>query len=404
MRVSVNQPSLAKALSIVGRAVSSRTTMPVLSNILLEAKDNRLRVAATNREIGINCWIGASVDDEGATTLPARLLSEFVNSLPPERIDMELTVRTQTLHLSCARFEANMKGIDAFEFPLIPTMAQQLEIAAEANAKINRTVADVVAATITQVQLPASALRKMIDQTTFAASTDENRPTLTGVEVTLAPDHVQMAATDGYRLSVRTLAIEGGPAEKTTVIVPAKALGELARISADADADEPVRCLVTPNRNQVMFLLVGTEKSGIQRAELVSELIDAKFPDYMQTVPKTYSTRTTVDTAALLKAVRVALLFARDNANVIRLGMADGVLRLNAVSAEVGDHDSNVAATMEGEAINISFNAKYLIDVLSQIDQPQVVLETTQPTRPGAWRPVGTDDFLHVTMPMFPPK
>ena len=121
MRVSCHQENLAKGLSIVGRAVSSRTTMPVLSNILLEAKNNQLRLAATNREIGINCWIGAKVEDEGAITVPARLLTEFVNSLPPERIDMELAVRTQTLHLSCARFEANMKGIDAFEFPLIPT-------------------------------------------------------------------------------------------------------------------------------------------------------------------------------------------------------------------------------------------------------------------------------------------
>ena len=145
-----------------------------------------------------------------------------------------------------------------------------------------------------------------LDQVTFAASSDENRPTLTGVEVTLQPDMVQMAATDGYRLSVRTLDIEGGP-EKTTVIVPAKSLGEVARISADADEAQPVQCLVTPNRNQVLFTMDGSEKAGVQRVELVSELIDARFPDYRATIPKTHTTRTIVDTAALLKAVRVAL-------------------------------------------------------------------------------------------------
>lgn len=391
MRVSVNQPSLAKALGITTRAVSSRTTMPVLSHILIEAKSNQLRLAATNREIGINCWIAAKVEDEGAITIPARLLFEFVNSLPPERIDMELAVRTQTLHLSCARFEANIKGIDAFEFPLLMSAEQVVEIA---NAK---------AELFTQASFGASALRKMIDQTTFAASTDENRPTLTGVEVTLSPDLVQMAATDGYRLSVRTLAIEGGP-EKTTVIVPEKSLGEVARISADADASEPVRCIITPQRNQALFAMVGSEKAGIQRVELVSELIDARFPDYRATIPKTYTTRTIVDTAALLKAVRVALLFARDNANIIRLHIGGDQLRLTGTSAEMGDNVGDLAAEVEGLPIEIALNAKYCIDVLSQIDQPQVALETTQPTRPMMIRPIGQPEFEHILMPMHPPK
>src|SRR5687768_14687042 len=121
VRVSCLQENLAKGLSIVGRAVSSRSTLPVLGNILLEAKDNELRLAATNLEIGVNCWIGAKVEDEGSITVPARLLSDFVNNLPPERVDLELAVRTQTLHVHCARYDANMKGIDAADFPIIPT-------------------------------------------------------------------------------------------------------------------------------------------------------------------------------------------------------------------------------------------------------------------------------------------
>lgn len=389
MRVSTTQQSLAKALSITARAVSSRTTMPVLSNILLEAKGGQLRLAATNREIAINCWIGAKVEDEGAITIPARLLSEFVNSLPPERIDMELTVRTQTLHLSCARFEANMKGIDAFEFPLIVPAEQVIETSGDA---------------ITQATLPVAELRKMIDQVTFAASADDNRPTLTGVEVTLSPDLVQMAATDGYRLSVRTMAIEDGP-EKTTVIVPAKSLGELARIIADAADGEPVRCLVTPQRNQVMFSMVGSEKAGIQRAELVSELIDARFPDYMQTVPRTHTTRTIVDTAALLKAVRVALLFARDNANIVAFSVdpAEQRLRLSATSAETGDNVGEIECTVDGLPIEIRYNARYMIDYLTQVDDLQVVMETTQPTRPGMFK-TSIDGYIHCVMPLHPPS
>ena len=390
MRVSVTQQSLAKALSITGRAVSSRTTMPVLGNILVEAKGNQLRLAATNREIGINCWIGAKVDDEGAITIPARLLSEFVNSLPPERIDLELDERTQTLHLSCARFEANIKGIDWNEFPMLPTLAALTARPDDATPDWAPGI---------QAAFCASALRKMIDQVTFAASTDENRPTLTGVEVTLQSDGVQMAATDGYRLSVRTLAIEGGP-EKTVVIVPARSLGEVARISADADESQPVQCLVTPNRNQALFAITGSEKAGIQRVELVSELIDARFPDYRATIPKTHTTRTIVDTAALLKAVRVALLFARDNANRVQLAIKTGSITIDATSAESGDNVSEIAAAVEGPDITIWFNAKYMMDVLSQIDTPQVAIETTQPTRPGTLRPVDGVDFLHNLMPM----
>ncbi len=390
MRVSVTQQSLSKALGITGRAVSSRTTMPVLGNILLEAKGNQLRIAATNREIGINCWIAAKVDDDGAITIPARLLAEFVNSLPAERIDMELDVRTQTLHLSCARFEANIKGIAADDFPILPTLD---DLTARPDDAPPEWVPGIQAA------FGASQLRKMIDQVTFAASTDENRPTLTGVEVTLQSDGVQMAATDGYRLSVRTLAIEGGP-EKTTVIVPARSLGEVARISADADESQPVQCLVTPKRNQVLFAMCGSEKAGIQRVELVSELIDARFPDYRATIPKTYTTRTVVDTAALLKAVRVALLFARDNANRVQLAIKTGSITIDATSAESGDNVSDLAAIVNGPDITIWFNAKYMMDVLSQIDTPQVVIETTHPTRPGTLRPVDGVDFLHNLMPM----
>ncbi len=404
MRVSCFQENLAKGLSIVSRAVSTRSTLPVLGNILLEAKDNQLRLAATNREIGLNCWIGAKVEDEGAITVPARLLSEFVNSLPPERIDMELAVRTQTLHLSCARYNANMKGIDAYDFPLIPTTGDGQ--APDANTSIIDGV---------RLELAPTGLRRMIEQVIFAASTDESRPILTGVEVKFIDDRLRMAATDGYRLSIRSTELsQGVVSEPLTVIVPAKSLGELARISTDADDSKPVQVIVTQARNQILFQLWGKGEEGrgsFQRVELVSELIDAKFPPYESIIPKSHTTRTVVDTAALLKAVRVAFLFARDNANIIRLNVVPagdntGQVRLTATSNEMGDNINEIDAIVEGDELDIAFDARFLIDVLSQIDQPQVVLETTQATRPGALRPVGLgpEEFLHVVMPMHPPR
>ncbi|MCB0061871.1 MAG: DNA polymerase III subunit beta [Caldilineaceae bacterium] len=351
---------------------------------------------------------GAKVEDEGAITVPARLLSEFVNSLPPERIDMELAVRTQTLHLACARYTANMKGIDAYEFPLIPTAQGQGSEEADANSV---PIVDGI-----QIELESSGLRKMIDQVIFAASSDENRPTLTGVEVQFNNEQLSMAATDGFRLSVRRVPMSQGVLdEKVTVIVPARSLGELARISADADENRSVLVILTKARNQILFQLWGKgeeARGAFHRVELVSELIDARFPDYNATIPKSYETRTTIDTASLLKAVRVAQLFARDNANIIRIsihpanGEQGGQMRLTASSTEMGDNVSDIDAMVEGTDLDIAFSAKYLIDVLTQIDQPQVVLETTQPTRPGTLRPVGMgeEEFLHVIMPMHPPR
>src|SRR5690606_36517483 len=253
------------------RAVSSRTTMPVLGNILLEAKNNQLRLAATNREIGINCWIGAKVEDEGAITVPARLLSEFVNSLPPERIDMELAVRTQTLHLRCARHDANLKGLDAADFPIIPTagtgdeMDEQVEVLEG-----------------TRIELETTGLRKMIDQVIFAASNDESRPTLTGVEVSFQPERLTMVATDGYRLSVHSAHLDQPLIEDAmTALVPARSLGELGRIIADADTAKPVQVIVTQARNQILFQVWGKEGRGaFHRVELASQLIDARFPYY----------------------------------------------------------------------------------------------------------------------------
>ncbi|MEZ4640745.1 MAG: DNA polymerase III subunit beta [Caldilineaceae bacterium] len=246
MRVSCFQENLAKGLSIVGRAVASRSTLPVLGNILLEAKDNQLRLSATNLEIGINCWIGARVEDEGAVTVPARLLAEFVNSLPAERIDMELSVRTQTLHLSCGRIDANIKGIDAAEFPIVPTVD---------NGDGPEQTAEVLEGST--IALETAGLRKMIDQVVFAAATDESRPTLTGVEVSFKGERLVMAATDGYRLSVRSVVVDHELEDDLTVIIPARSLGELARVIGDADEERSVQVTVTQARNQILFRVWG---------------------------------------------------------------------------------------------------------------------------------------------------
>lgn len=378
MKISCLQENLAKGLATVGRAVATRSTLPVLSNILIETDEGRLRLAATNLEIGVNCWIGARVEDEGRITVPARLLTEFVNSLPPGQIDMELNERTQTLNLKCARYEANIKGIDASEFPDVPTA----ESIGEGNG----------------LRLEAETFRQMIERAAFAAATDESRPILTGVLSKFHQGGLTLAAADGFRLAVTSADVGVDLDEVVQVIIPARALAELNRVSADQE--EPIEMLITPQRNQVIFHLSHTD--------LVSQLIEGNFPDYNQIVPKGHNTRAIVTTQDLLKAVKVAFLFARaqDASNIVRFKivpgseLAPGQMIITATSPEFGDNVSEIDATIEGDEIEVAFNARYVIDALTVVGTPEVAIETSSSSSPGVLHPVGGNDFLCVIMPM----
>lgn len=382
MKISCLQERLAKGLAIVGRAVSSRSVLPVLSNILIATDESRIKLSATNLEIAITCWIGGRVDEEGATTVPARLLTEFVNSLPRDsRIDMDLDVRTQTLNLRCARHDARIKGIDASEFPPIPK--------GDGDQRI---------------ELNAAQFRHMIEQVLFAAATDESRPILTGALAAFEGNRLTLAAADGFRLSVRELSLSRPALAPLSVIVPARALNELSRIVGQVEMEEEAKLdvMVTPAKNQILFQL----READPNVELVSQLIEGNFPDFRAIIPTSYNTRVTVETAAFHEAVRIAYLFARDSANIVRLtitpgsDLGPGTMRVSATSAEQGDDVSELQVLAEGEPIEIAFNARYLIDVLSVVDEPEVVLDTISPSRPGTIRPRGNDQFVCVIMPM----
>ena len=388
MKVSCLQENLAKGLSIVGRAVASRSTLPVLSNVLLATDGDKLKLSANNFELGINCWVGAKIEEEGAITVPARLLADFINSLPPERIDLDLDDSTKTLNLRCARFESNIKGIDAQEFPAI-TSANDDDIA---------------------IKLDPESMRTMIKQVVFAAATDESRPVFTGVLLQFNQDNLIMAAADGFRLSVRhtplsqqiidaleDAGLTGNGNKPASLIIPARALTELSRVSTDQE--QPIDLIVTPARRQILFHL--------QDIELVSQLIEGDFPDYTRIIPDGHTTRSVIETENFLKAVKISHLFARDSANIVRLDvlpsgdeLMNGRVTLVATSAELGDNVAEIDASIEGDAIEVAFNAKYLIDVLSIIESPQFILETSTSSSPGVFRPVGDDNFTHVIMPM----
>jgi len=374
MKLSCVQENLNRGLGVVGRAVATRTTLPITNNVLLATDQSRLKLVATNLEMAISHWIGAKVEEEGAITVPARLLIEFISSLPSERVDMSLSPQTKTLGLSCARFEARISGIDAKDFPPIPKVGEGFT-----------------------TKVDVEDLRRGISHVVFAAATEESRPVLTGVDAQFEGDLLTLAAADGFRLAVYKLPIATPVKQKSEVIIPARTLAELSRLMADEE--EAIEITVNPDKGQALFRLKNTE--------LVSQLVQGTFPNYAQLIPQTYNTRAVVAVSDFLRATRTASIFARDGSGIVRLVVAPGSeltpgkMTISARSEELGDDVGEIDALVEGEEAKVAFNGKYLADVLGVLHETQVALETTNPSSPGVIRPVGVDNYVHVIMPMF---
>jgi len=374
MKVTVLQENLARGLGIVSKAVSPRSTLPVLANILIASDEGRLRLSATNLELGITCWIPARIEEEGSTTVPARTFIDLVGTLPSDQVLLKLDTQTQTLNVRGGTSTNDIKCIDAQEFPPLP-------------------VPDLDGA----VQINAGDFREMIHQVVFAASSDEARPVLMGVLVQVEKDKLTMAAADGFRLSVRKAVLSTPSPAPVSAIVPSQALKELARVATDGE--EPIYMVLPKGRGQVVF--------RVKDVEVVSQLIDGTFPDYQQIIPRSYKSRTLVSTSSLLKACKQAEIFAREGSNVARFNiktaqgeMQPSEVEISATSEETGKNETIVEATVDGGGLLIAFNVKFLREALEVIRTPNVALETSAPNAPGVVKPVGDDQFLHVIMPM----
>lgn len=375
MKVSVLQDTLSLGLNIVSRAVSPRSTLPVLGNVLAATDEGRLRLSATNLELGITTWIGAKIEREGSTTIPARTISDLVSTLPKDQVLMDLDESTQKLHVSSGTTNTDIKCIDSQEFPPMP--APDLSEG---------------------LQINVSDIKEMIQQVAFAASQDEARPVLTGVLVEGEGNTLRMAAADGFRLSIRKAELSSDIGDPFSVIIPARALTELARIAGDSKG--AVTMAFPRGRSQVVFRM--------KDVELTSQLIEGTFPDFKQVIPNRYETRTIIATDALLKACKQAEIFARESSHIARVSikpgeeeMTPGTVEIFAQSEETGSNETVVDATIDGPAVLIAFNVRYLRDVLEVVGTPNVALETTQSVSPGVIRPLGGNDgFLHVIMPM----
>jgi DNA polymerase-3 subunit beta len=349
VQLTCEQVELQKALSQVSRAVAKKSTLPVLTNVLLEAYEDTLQLSATNLEIAMTISIPATVVQGGQLTIRADVFSDFVSTLPKDLIAME-TTDPLTLAISCGKVKASIKGLSPDDFPSLP----------------------------------------------FAAATDDSRPVLAGVYLELHGTTVTLAAADGFRLSVREAELDEPAAENLAVIVPARSLNELAR---SVDESDVVELLVTPSRSQLL--------ARVGRLEFLTRLIDGHFPEFRQIIPKTWNTRVITGRDDFVTAARRARIFAQANNDVVRLQLVPGdseldpgLLIVSAEASETGENEDLLTARVEGPKAQIAFNGRYLLEILSAIKTPEIALEMTTPNAAGVFRPVGEGSFVHVIMPM----
>lgn len=371
MKLTILQENLAKGLSIVSRSVSTRAQLPALGNVLMTADKGRLKLSATNLETGINYWLGAKIEKEGTISIPAKILTEFVSSLPSEKINLE--TKENNLSVICGSYSANFVGLQASEFPAIPTLGKEKPIS-----------------------FNGEEILKAISQVAFAAAQDEGRPVLTGVLLTIREGNLVLVATDGYRLSFKKM----GKVKEATdlkefkkgLIIPSRTLIEVGKIISDTEQGKEIGLAISSSSNQVIF--VNPE------AEIVSRLIEGSFPEFEKIIPEKGTTKIILDTEGLIRAVKAAAIFARESANIIKFRIQNSELRIMANSPQIGENSIKLEVKQEGEENKIAFNSRYLLDFLNSIKSEQVSLEMTTALNPGVFTLVGDSSYLHIIMPV----
>jgi len=370
-KVTVEKSTFAESLAIVGRAVASGPHLPVLANVLIASEGGQLRLAATDLTLGVSVWLDARLDGQLALTLPAKTLTDIVNSLADSEVQFSVNGKPEAA-IKSGTFKGVVRGIEATEFPAIP----------------EHDVSNGVA-------LDASILKEMIQATAFAASIDEARPVLEGVQLSLDGNSLSMVATDGFRLAIKKATLPVSVSSQQAII-PASSLKETVRILSATKPDQ-VHLLIPQKGSQVVL--------RVANVQLISQLIDGRFPDYQAIVPKGYKTRTVLATADLLKACKQAAIIAREGGNVIQLRLTPGEdqtgkVTVLAESGDTGKSEVELPATIIGLEMTIAFNVKFLQDGLEAVRTKNVVIETNAHNTPAVIRPAGEDEYQYILMPM----
>jgi DNA polymerase-3 subunit beta len=361
MKLQVTQENLHKALGNVSRVANAKGTLPILSNVLIKTDGKKLSISATNLDIAISHFVGSKVETEGSITVPARLMQEFISSLPSGTITLDLN--DNKLNITAEHYNSTINGASAEDFPEMPEIT---------DAKT--------------FDIPARQFKAALQQVLMAASNDESRPVLTGVYLHVHEGKILMAATDSYRLAEKEL---GETKLESSLLVPASALQDLLRILGDEDGD----INVSHDDQQVLF--------KFEDVQLVARLIEGKYPDYKTLIPSEFSHTATLPKNELVNITKVSSLFARESAGSITLNLDSSKqeVSIRSVASQLGENTATAAAAIDGDG-SITLNSRYLLDALGAIDGDEVQIGFNSKLEPCVVRPTKQSDYTHIVMPL----
>ncbi len=362
MRFLCHQKTLLNSINIVQKALSSKTTLPILKGIYIEVFDNYLKLMATDLEIGIENIIEVNCLEEGALVVDARLFSDIIRKLPDAEIEISLQENNQ-VYIKCENSQFNIFSYDAEDFPELPLIEEE-----------------------NLYEIPQDLFKDMIRQTIFATSLDESRPVLTGALIEIEENNINMVALDGYRLALRKGKID--PIIDNKIIIPAKTLNEMNRIIPDDDNN--IKMTIT--KNHVLFIM--------DNVKVISRLLEGEFINYKQILPREYKTKVKVNTKSLLDSIERAALVAREGKNnLIKFDIRDNKITITS-NSELGKVHEEVYIDLEGSDIEIAFNSKYFVDALRIVDEEEIYLEFTTNLSPGILKPVSNDNYIYLILPV----
>ncbi len=366
MQFTCLQENLAKGLNTVSKAVPVKSPLPITSHVLIETVPGGLKLSATNLDTTITTLVPASIEKEGAITVPARLIREFIANLSPNTITAQL--EDNILHLSSQKTKSKLNGMSATEFPVIPSMPKEA----------------------TTLEIDPKLFATVVSSVAFAAASDDARPIFSGILLTVTDNTLTVAACDGFRLAEKKLKLEGNIPEFTTIL-PAKTLLEIAKLFANSP--EPLKIVLNANENLVLFQSDDTL--------VASRIIDGTYPDYKKIVPEATTISAEFSAEELLEAVKLINVFATEASSAIKIKLnADGSILLTSQAQEIGEHESHIDAQIEGDALEISFNSKYLLDLLNNIKTERLKLETNGNVSPCLFKSAENENLIHIIMPL----
>ncbi len=367
MHIICLQENLKQALNITEKIIGRNLTLPILNNILLSIENNKLKISSTNLEIGINHWVSGKIQKKGNITVPAKLFSDFISNLPNEKV--ELKVKNNQLNIKCKNFKANLKGLSADDFPIIPKIKDK-----------------------PLIKIKGSILKNAFSQVVEMTSISESRPEISGVYVKFDKNTIKLAATDSFRLAEKNIEINSNKLKTQSIIIPQRTIQEIIRILSEKDeSNQEVEIVLSSS--QILFDLGYTQ--------VISRLIDGQYPDYQQIIPDSLETQIVINKKELLNNIRIASLFSgKINDIKVLVKPKKSLIEISSQDVDIGENKSQIKAEIKGKEVEVAFNYRYLLDGLNNIFSDKVIIGLNDSVKPVMIRPVGDLNYIYIVMPI----